>query len=164
MLRENAIVMVDTNILLDYYLPTRPSSKASTKVLTMCANAEVEVVFALRSLYDVFWQVQQDSKDWVRKVFDPVPERYAKAAIAEAWQCVEHMLTIGTPIGADVTDVRRAIELRSVHPDFEDDMVLAAAERAHVDYLVTSDERLIAKATVAALAPQDMLALLQAGI
>ena len=40
-------------------------------------------------------------------------------------------------------------------------MVLAAAERAKVDYLVTSDKQLIQKATVAALTPQDMLSVLE---
>ena len=41
------------------------------------------------------------------------------------------------------------------------DAVLAAAERAHVDYLVTSDRQLIQKATVPALAPKDTTALFE---
>ena len=36
-----------------------------------------------------------------------------------------------------------------------------AAERAHEDYLVTSDKQLIQKATVPALTPADMTALLE---
>lgn len=41
-------------------------------------------------------------------------------------------------------------------------MVLAAAQRAEADYLVTSDRALIQRATVAALAPGDMTAVLGA--
>ena len=48
------------------------------------------------------------------------------------------------------------------YDDFEDNFILAAAERAKVDFLVTSDQSLLRKATVAALSPQDMLAVLKA--
>ena len=39
-------------------------------------------------------------------------------------------------------------------------MVLAAADRAKPDYVVTSDRKLIQKATVAALTPEDALKVL----
>jgi predicted nucleic acid-binding protein len=39
-------------------------------------------------------------------------------------------------------------------------MVLAAAQRAQADYIVTSDRGLIQHATTAALTPADMLALI----
>ena len=49
------------------------------------------------------------------------------------------------------------LSLRGIRPDFEDDLVLAVAERAGADLLVTSDEHLIRKATVAARTPEDLL-------
>ena len=45
---------------------------------------------------------------------------------------------------------------------FEDCFIMAAAGRAQADYIVTSDHGLIGKSTVAALTPDDMLALLAA--
>ena len=42
----------------------------------------------------------------------------------------------------------------------EDDLIIAAAERSRADFLVTFDERLTRHAPVAALAPADVLALL----
>jgi predicted nucleic acid-binding protein len=71
------------------------------------------------------------------------------------------MMEVGAPVGADVSDVWIAQHLRDMHPDFEDDMVLAAARRAGVDYLVTSDRQLIQKADVVALTPEDMLTVLR---
>jgi hypothetical protein len=53
---------------------------------------------------------------------------------------------------------------RGLNEDLEDNFVLAAFERAHVDYLVTSDCQLRQKATVPALAPKDMTALLEARV
>ena len=44
----------------------------------------------------------------------------------------------------------------------EDNLVVAAAQRADATYLVTNDEALIKHAPVAALAPADALALLKA--
>jgi predicted nucleic acid-binding protein len=62
----------------------------------------------------------------------------------------------------DNSDVWLARKYRTLHDDFEDNFILAAAERAKVDFLVTSDQSLLRKATVAALSPQDMLAVLKA--
>ena len=52
--------------------------------------------------------------------------------------------------------------MRSVHGDFEDNLVLAAAERANATYLVTNDEQLIKHAPVTALTPHAALVYLRA--
>lgn len=48
---------------------------------------------------------------------------------------------------------------RRIHEDFEDCLVLATAQRAKADVLVTSDEALLRHAPVAALSVDDFLAL-----
>ena len=55
-----------------------------------------------------------------------------------------------------------ACKYRQVHDDFEDDLLIAAAQRAQADYLVTNDERLLKHAPVAALSARDALAALRA--
>ena len=62
-------------------------------------------------------------------------------------------------MGADSSDVWLARKYQRIHADFEDCMVLAAAQRAKADYLVTSDEALLRHAPVAALSVDDFLAL-----
>lgn len=57
------------------------------------------------------------------------------------------------------TNVWFARKYKCVHEDFEDCLVLAAAQRAKADFLVTSDEALLRHAPVTALSVDDLLAL-----
>lgn len=59
-------------------------------------------------------------------------------------------------------DVWYAAKMRTVHDDFEDNLVLAAADQAKATLLVTNDQQLIAHAPVAALTPGNALKTLQA--
>lgn len=158
---DGCTLLVDTNVWLDRFMPRRPRFALAKELFDFCVREEVTLLFPMHALNDVFYQVSRDGKAWLRESYGVLPERYVPAITAQAWSCVEGMLEVGAPVGADVSDVWVAQHLRDIHGDFEDDMVLAAAERARVDYLVTSDQRLIQKATVAALAPQDMLAVLR---
>jgi predicted nucleic acid-binding protein len=64
----------------------------------------------------------------------------------------------------DEADMWLARKYRAVHEDLEDNFVLAAADRAQVDYLVSSDVRLLRKARVPAVAPAELLRILEASI
>ena len=158
-----AKVLFDTNVWLDCYLPNRKHGREALELFKRCAQAKdhVDILFPLHALNDVFYQVSREAKAWVRKNTGGLSEAYAQAANGRAWDCIDRMLEVGTPVGADGSDVLLACHLRDLHPDFEDNMVLAAAERVHADFLVTSDKQLIKKATVAALTPTDMLAVLR---
>lgn len=158
---EQTKVLADTNLWLDKYIPHRPTSEASSEVLRLCVRDDIALLFPLRSLADVFWQVTRDRKNWLRKEYGKIAEKHSHAVNADAWACIDNMMEVGTPVGANVSDVWIAQHLRDKHPDFEDDMVLAAAQRAGVDYLVTSDRQLIQKADVVALTPEEMLAVLR---
>ncbi|MEG2477810.1 MAG: hypothetical protein RSA81_06380, partial [Gordonibacter sp.] len=86
------------------------------------------------------------------------------AAIREsAWSCVRSMreLSIVVPVGQ--SDILQATTYRDLHDDFEDDLVLAAAQRVEATYLVTFDGRLCRRAPVACLDPASLLTLLHAG-
>lgn len=161
MIDKQIKVLADTNLWIDKYIPHRSSSETSCEVLRLCASDDIALLFPMRSLADVFWQVTRDRKNWLRREYGEITEVHAHAATADAWACVDNMLEVGAPVGVDVSDVWVAQHLRSMHPDFEDDMVLAAARRAEVDYLVTSDRQLIQKADVVAFTPEDMLTVLR---
>lgn len=158
---ESLIVLLDTNVWLDRYLPSRPRYSLVKELLDLCVNEGATILYPLRALQDVFYQVTRDSKAWVRESYGALSEPYAHAINGLAWDCINSMMEAGAPVGADGSDVWIAQHLRNVHTDFEDNMVLAAAMRAKADYLVTSDQQLIQKATVAALTPQDMLEVLR---
>lgn len=85
------------------------------------------------------------------------------AAVAEiAWGMVNHLREEAVAVGADQADMWLACKYRSVHEDFEDNLVIAAAQRSGAAYLVTNDERLVKHASVPALGPDDALAALRA--
>ena len=70
------------------------------------------------------------------------------------------MRSIATGVGADESDLWLAEQHHRVHHDLDDNLVIAAARRAKASYLITRDIRLLNKATVPAVSPADMLALL----
>ena len=155
-------VLIDTNVWLDRFIPDRPRRELAEALFKACWANDVDMLFPMRALQDVYYQVSVDNKRWVRQEKGILSEGYAHAANDIAWDCIDLMMKLGTPVGADVVDVWYAQHLRHIHPDFEDDMVLVAADRAKVDYLVTNDRQLIQKSTIAALTPEDMIALLEA--
>jgi hypothetical protein len=78
-----------------------------------------------------------------------------------AWSCVQNMRKLAGLVGADEQDVWFAEKYHRVHPDFEDDLVLAAAKRCEADLLVTNDKALLAHAVVPAMSSSDALTLLR---
>lgn len=72
------------------------------------------------------------------------------------------MSQLGTAAGSDQTDLWLACKYHDMHPDCEDDLVLAAMQRSREDYLVTSDQKLLACSIAHAVAPGDLLVLLRA--
>ena len=65
-------------------------------------------------------------------------------------------------VTADASDVWLARTHRQVHADFEDNLVVAAAQRAKADFLITNDEQLLKHAPVAALSVADAIKVLEA--
>ena len=67
---------------------------------------------------------------------------------------------LGTAVGLDESDIWLAKKYRTIHNDFEDNLIIAAAQRANVTYLVTNDKKLIQHAPIAALTPEDVTKLI----
>ena len=60
-----------------------------------------------------------------------------------AWGCLERMFEFATPAPQSAAECHIARMLRSTIPDFEDAMIIAAAETAGADYIVTLDKELL---------------------
>ena len=160
MKRDNAIALVDTNVLLDNYLPDRPHAHMSREFLDYARAHEVQLVYPVHALSDFFLLLQQHLKRRVREK-GVLSDQDALAIQEIAWACVDSLRESATAVGADESDAWRACKYRSLTNDLEDNMVLAAAERAQVDFLVTNDKDLIRKSTVNAYTPEDALKALQ---
>lgn len=155
-------MLVDSNVWIDAFVPMANGHEEAKRFLVMAQASDNLLLYPARILPDVFYKVRMHFKHWMRGTTLWAGDVSARACRDHAWDCIKDMDEIATAVGLDGSDVWKAIKLRGLNEDLEDNFVLAAAERAHVDYLVTSDRQLIQKATVPALTPGDMTALLEA--
>ncbi len=151
-------VLLDTNVWLDAFLPRRAAGSVARGLIASALRHNVALLYPVHIVPDVFYlsfiaikrSLQGQGSD----------ELVAQASRTTAWEYVNTMREIATAVGADGSDVWLASKWEYLHPDAEDNMVLAAAKRAKADYVVTGDKRLLAHASlagVAAVSPQDML-------
>ena len=154
------IALVDTNVWLDCYLPDRPNSVATRDFICMAQKNSVQLAYPVHILKDVFYLIQLDLKRMARK--NGVTTKSDFLAVQRAaWSCIENMREQAIAIGADESDAWLACKYRALTNDLEDNFVLAAAQRAKVDFIVTNDRQLLKKATVKAYTPADAALILQ---
>lgn len=92
-----------------------------------------------------------------RREYGELTHEAAAAATALAWDCLENLSELATPVPCDLSDIWLAKKQRALHNDYEDDLLIAAAMRAHADLLVTNDAALCSHASVAAMCVADAL-------
>lgn len=155
-------VLLDTNVWLDAFDGERSRSREASELIDVCVRKGIDLLYAVGTAKDVYYLVGASLKRQARTAVPPtLSEGQAGAISAYAAACVANMDEIATAVGADSSDVWLARKYQRIHADFEDCMVLAAAQRAKADYLVTSDEALLRHAPVAALSVDDFLALVR---
>lgn len=152
-------VLLDTNVWLDVFDGARPRSRAANELLDVCVRKGIDLLYAVGSAKDVYYLVSVSLKRQARATGEALSEGQARAVSTYAAACVANMDEIATAVGADSSDVWLARKYQHIHQDFEDCLVLAAAQRAKADFLVTSDDALLRHAPVAALSVDDFLAL-----
>ena len=155
--------IVDTNVWADSFLGHRPGCKSAVEFLGLAATRNVQLLYPVTTLQDLFAIIILELKQKAR--FEGgLTERGVHAIRHLAWGCVDTVREIACAVGADESDAWLACKYRTVNWDLEDNMVIAAAKRMQVDYLVTSDKGLIEKAPVAALTPADMCEVLKGAV
>lgn len=163
-------LLLDTNVWLDLFIPSNPGHSAAwdfiraTAAYDDPAGRDVVLLYPARIMGDVFYKVRLEAKRWLRTSRFGDGEELARACRDHAWDCVQDMHELATAVGTDESDVWLALKYRGVHEDLEDDFVLAAADRARVDYLVTSDAQLARKARVATGTPLELCEHMAAGL
>ena len=154
-------ILLDTNVLVDYYLGREPGCSACARIIGLAHDRHALCVTSL-TLKDVYYLVGATLKRLQRAEQGSLTDSDARACNEAAWGCVRHAMEAAIVVNTGRKECLDALVLRSVHEDFEDNLVTASARSAQADFVVTGDERLLAHSPVAALAPQDMMKLLQA--
>lgn len=153
-------IVVDTNVWVDSYCKEHVGSDAAKRFLSAAYEAQAELLYPVHIAKDVVFVLSQEARRTFSKRFGQLSEGMARAIRESAWACLRNMNELATPIGADASDVWLADKYLKIHPDFEDNLVLAACRRVKADFLVTNDAQLIAHADVVAKTPTQMLQLL----
>lgn len=151
-------LLLDTNVWLDYYGPSRSGHAAAMKLIADAIASGAELLYAITSSKDLFYLIAAGLKRQYRDEHDgALTDGAARAAQEVAWGCLGHMNEVATPVGCDMLDVQLARKQRRLHGDYEDDLVIAAVMRSQRCLLVTRDEGLLRHAPVAALSVPDAL-------
>ena len=155
-------VLCDTGVWLDYFLGNRVRHEMACRLVDTCEREGVSLLVSPASLNDFYHLCQLELRQATLKATGAITEEQAAAAHDVAWADLENLSEIATVVTADASDVWLARTHRYVHGDFEDDLVVAAAQRAKADYLITNDEQLLRHAPVAALSVEDAVKVLEA--
>lgn len=134
-------VLIDTNILIDYFGRRQPFFSAWEKLLAMHAFGEVDIWVAPQSFADAFYILE--------KTVDGT-------ALQQAFMDSLEFLHV-CPVGH--SEVGEAS--RRAWKDYEDCLIALCAENVAADYLLTRDERGFRNAETPFLSPDAFFAMLE---
>ena len=155
------LLLVDTNVWLDEFLPERPNRAASLTFFEEAVTADACLLYPSHIISDVFYFICNELKRAVRQQGDLLTEHDALAIRHIAWACIDRMRELGTAVGTDESDIWLASKWRTQNGDLEDNLVRAAAQRSGASLVVTNDRQMLAKAYVPTVTPADAIAWLQ---
>ena len=142
--RSQYSVLCDTNVLIYYMLGMPPFFFPVLDLFKRSAEWGVQLSCTALSLKDVFYITPGRFKDRylhdeslvVQVTAQNMLPRIARASVSQLLK----IMTV-LPVGAE--ECFAADGMYGTHPDFEDNLVIAAAEHAGVRYVATYDKQLI---------------------
>ena len=155
------VIVVDTNVWLDYLFGTRPGSAAALHMLSQARRIDAALVIPPHCLSTVFFLFQQELKMRNRQDGKLSPEKAAASARVAAWAVVDLIMELAAVGPSDHADALMARKNRQLHDDFEDNLVISCALRTNARLLVTNDEKLIKHSPVPTLSAADAGKLLE---
>lgn len=155
-------VVVDTSVWIDYLFGNRSSHEDAKRFIMEAVSQEIPLVIPPHSLNDVFFLVQQQLKAANRQDGKLAPEAAAECARRSAWASIDIIMELAAIGPTDQSDAWIASKYRNLHPDYEDNLVVACAMRLDARMLVTNDQALIKHSPVATISAHDAYELITA--
>ena len=134
------VVLIDTNILLDYILKREPFYEDAKKVMEICSSDMADGCIALHTVTTVWYLLRK------------LPEETKRAAL----KAVCELLQV---VGTSHDEVLKAIESADFK-DFEDCIQSKCAKTANAEHIITRNALDFEASEIPALTPQDFLALM----
>lgn len=142
-------LLVDTNVWMDYFLVRQEPHREAVELVRLAFGSEDVVLYAASlSLKDLAHLFENMFRRDVRESAGDVSPQAAAAARETTWRCVRAVVDKALVVPVGHAEVLQAFTLRPAHDDFEDDLLLGAAYRADVDYVVTGDAALARRSPV----------------
>lgn len=135
------VVLIDTNVLLNYILKREPYFHESTQIMTWCAEKVIDGYLAFHSLSTI-WYV-------LRKLPDEERRRWLKSLCS--------ILGIASTTIQEVKDALDRVQFK----DFEDCLQDKCARAIHADYIVTGNEKDFNYAETKTINPANLCELLR---
>lgn len=145
-------VLLDTNVWLDYFMGEGPNLVEISRLVSIAETGSLSLLYAPTSAKDLFYLIPRR----LRRRGGEDNVSYAPAA----WACVGRMMEIASAAPISFPECELARMLRKKYPDFEDNLIIAAAETADVDYIVTQDQAFIREVPEACITPARALELI----
>lgn len=155
-------ILLDTNVLLDYLLHRDDHAKMAESVMELGAKNNVTLLCASLSLKDIAYL----SSSAIRREFKPNEsdvENFTRGFLSSRvpWRCIEQVKEMCDIVAVDESTCDKAFSLQKRHRDFEDDLIIVAAQQSGANCVVTSDAELISHFPEYCKTPAEIVAALE---
>lgn len=131
------VVLVDTNIIIDFLMTREPFYKASSEIMESCASGKLKGYVAFHSIPNLWYILRK------------VPEDKRRGWILDI--CVFLRVT-----GTDHEEVLKAINMKDFK-DFEDCLQDRCAKAVNADYIITRNVEDFSNSEIPAILPEEFL-------
>jgi len=138
---KNMVVLIDTNILLDFLKNRGLDGLFAGKIIELCAKKTVSGFMAAHSISNAFYILRKDY------------------SVKERKEMLLNLCSIIDIVGIDRQKIISSL-LNEDFSDFEDCLQMECAKRMNADYIVTRDLADFANSLVPAILPDDFLKVL----
>lgn len=136
-MQSDMVVLIDTNVIIDFLLEREPFSEAAAEILQKCARKEVVGYLAFHSIPNIWYILRK------------VPERNRRKWLKDL--CGFLYVT-----GASHEEVLKAIE-NEQFGDFEDCLQDKCAKSKGAHYIITRNANDFVQSEVTAVSPLEFL-------
>lgn len=131
------VVLVDTNVIIDFLATREPFYQAASQVMEKCSTGELQGYVAFHTIPNLWYILRK------------VPEEQRRNWIEKICDCLE-------VVGASHESVVKAIRMNNFK-DFEDCLQDRCAEEANADFIVTRNAADFAESMAPAIEPEELL-------
>lgn len=131
------VVLIDTNVIIDFLITRKPFYKASAEIIGKCANKELTGYIAFHSIPNLWYILRK------------VPEDKRREWLSDICSFIQ-------VIGVSHEEVVKAIKMKDFK-DFEDCLQDRCAEYVGAGYIITRNVADFVNSKVPAISPEEFL-------